>query len=245
VRIARTGEQPRAADDGGDGGGTVPPRLVVVGASWGGLHALTTIVRALPATFAAPVLVVQHRSKDAAGLLAELLQDVTPLRVLEVEDKEPLRAAQVYVAPPDYHVLVDEGHFALSTEAAVRFSRPSIDVSLDSAADTYGERAVGVVLTGANDDGARGLRRIVDRGGWAIVQTPDTAEVRTMPEAALKAVRGAQSPRWLVSPLADIAAELVAIVDTGAPVAAGADGNGVHGSEHGGQGTLGKRGAAS
>jgi two-component system chemotaxis response regulator CheB len=197
-----------------------PERIVVVGASWGGLHAVTTIVQALPAGFAAPVLVVQHRSKDAAGLLAELLQDVTPLRVVEVEDKEPLCAAHVFVAPPDYHVLIDDAHFALSTDAAVRFSRPSIDVSLASAADSFGARAIGVVLTGANDDGARGLRRVVDRGGWAVVQAPATAEVRTMPEAALKAVRESPSPRWIVTPLEEIAGELVALVGTGAPVAA-------------------------
>jgi two-component system chemotaxis response regulator CheB len=185
------------------------------------LHALTAIVRALPPTFAAPVLIVQHRSRDAAGLLAELLQDVTPLRVAEVEDKEPLCAAHIYVAPPDYHVLFDEGHFALSTEAAVRYSRPSIDVALASAADTYGPRAVGVVLTGANEDGARGLRRVVDRGGWAIVQTPTTAEVRTMPQAALDAVRASASPRVIVAPLDGIAPELVALVDTGMPTKAG------------------------
>ena len=195
-----------------------PRRVVVVGASWGGLHALTTIVRALPSQFAAPMLIVQHRARDAAGLLAELLQDATPLRVCEVEDKEPLRDAHVYVAPPDYHVLFDEGHFALSTEAAVRYSRPSIDVALASAADTYGTRTIGVMLTGANEDGAAGLKRVVDRGGWAIVQTPATAEVRTMPEAALKAVRGSGSPRWIVTPLEEIAGELVALVDTGMPV---------------------------
>src|SRR5205085_11799774 len=121
-----------------------------------------------------PMLIVQHRSKDAAGLLAELLQDVTPLPVLEVEDKEPLLDGHIYVAPPDYHVLIDDGHFALSTDPAVKFSRPSIDVSLVSAADTKGANAIGVVLTGANDDGARGLRRVVDRGGWGVVQSPAT-----------------------------------------------------------------------
>ena len=194
-----------------------PKHVVVVGASWGGLHALTTIVRALPAAFAAPVLIVQHRARDAASLLAELLQDVTPLAVCEVEDKEPLRAAHVYVAPPDYHVLFDEGHFALSTDDAVRYSRPSIDVALASAADTYGARAVGVVLTGANEDGAAGLRRVVERGGWAVIQMPETAEVRTMPDAALKAVRGSGSPRCVVAPLDGIARELVALVDTGVP----------------------------
>jgi two-component system, chemotaxis family, protein-glutamate methylesterase/glutaminase len=194
-----------------------PRHVVVVGASWGGLHALTTIVRALPPAFAAPMLIVQHRSRDAASLLAELLQDVTPLSVCEVEDKEPLRDAHVYVAPPDYHVLFDDGHFALSTEAAVRFSRPSIDVALASAADTYSTRAIGVVLTGANEDGAQGLLRVVERGGWGIVQTPATAEVRTMPEAALNALRASGSRRWIVSALEQIARELVALVDTGLP----------------------------
>jgi two-component system chemotaxis response regulator CheB len=208
----------RQAGTDGSNGSNGPKRVVVVGASWGGLHALTTIVRALPPDFAAPMLIVQHRSRDAAGLLAELLQDATPLTVCEVEDKEPLRDAHVYVAPPDYHVLFDEGHFALSTEAAVRYSRPSIDVALASAADTYGPRTIGVMLTGANEDGAAGLKRVVDRGGWAIVQTPATAEVRTMPEAALKAVRGSGSPRWIVTPLGEIARELVALVETGMPV---------------------------
>jgi two-component system, chemotaxis family, protein-glutamate methylesterase/glutaminase len=94
----------------------------------------------------------------------------------------------VYVAPPDYHLFVEETYFSLSTDDAVRFSRPSIDVTFISAADIYGARVVGVVLTGANDDGARGLRRITDRGGLAIVQDPATAEVATMPEAALASV---------------------------------------------------------
>ena len=199
-------------------------RLVVVGASWGGLHAISTIVSALPPTFAAPVLVVQHRGRDAAGLLADLLQDVTPLRVIDAEDKEPLLGGHVYVAPPDYHVLVDDEHLALSTDAAVKYSRPSIDVALAAAADAFADRAIGVVLTGANDDGARGLRRIVDRGGWAVVQAPETAEVRTMPDAALRAVREAGARRYVVAPLDRIAMELMALVDTGAPAAASAPG---------------------
>jgi two-component system chemotaxis response regulator CheB len=214
-RTAHSAQAARTASDGD------VARLVVVGASWGGLHALMTIVRELPPSFPAALLIVQHRSKDAAGLLAELLQDVTSLWVGEVEDKEPLCAGRVFVAPPDYHVLIDDAHFALSTDAAVRFSRPSIDVSLASAADAYGPRAIGVVLTGANDDGARGIRRVLDRGGWAIVQAPATAEARTMPEAALAAVRAAPSPRWLVAPLDEIGRELVALVDTGAPLRAG------------------------
>jgi two-component system chemotaxis response regulator CheB len=195
--------------------------LVVVGASWGGLHALSTIVRELPETIAAPLLVVQHRSKDAAGLLVELLQDVTSLQVVEAEDKEPLLPAHIYVAPPDYHVLVDDEHLALSTDSAVRYSRPSIDVSLHSASETFGARAIGIVLTGANDDGSRGLRHLVDRGGWGIVQSPESSEVRTMPNAAIRALRDSRSPRWIVADLHDIARELVALLHTGAPIAAG------------------------
>ena len=110
-------------------------RLVVLGASWGGLQALSTIVRGLPPDLPAAVVIVQHRSKDSGTLLAELLQDVTPLRVVDVEDKEPIVAGHAYVAPPDYHLLVDDGVFSLSVDAAFRYSRPSIDVTLTSAAD--------------------------------------------------------------------------------------------------------------
>ena len=106
----------------------------------------------------------------------------------EVEDKQPIAPAQLYVAPPDYHLLVEAGHFSLSTEEPVRFSRPSIDVTFESAAETFGARTVGVVLTGANEDGARGLKRIVEAGGYAIVQDPATAEMPIMPEAALRLV---------------------------------------------------------
>lgn len=162
--------------------------LVVVGASWGGLHALGTIVAGLPADFPLPVIIVQHRSRDSETLLEELLQDLTPLPIRQVDDKELILAGHVYVAPADYHLLVDGNHFALTTDAPVRFSRPSIDVTFASAADHCGPCATGVVLTGANDDGAAGLRRIVDRGGRGIVQDPRSAEMPVMPAAALAAV---------------------------------------------------------
>ena len=210
--MRRTVQSPACQDEES----AAPTHVVVIGASWGGLHALTTIVSALPPDFAAPVLVVQHRGKDAAGLLRDLLQDVTPLCVVDAEDKEPLHNGHVFIAPPDYHVLVDEGYLSLSTDAAVRYSRPSIDVALASVADSYGARAIGVVLTGANEDGAAGLRRIVERGGWGVVQNPDTAEVRTMPEAALRAVQATGAPRLVVAPLDRIGAELVALIATGA-----------------------------
>ena len=177
--------------------------LVVVGTSWGGLAALRTLVAGLPATFTMAVTLIQHRHKDSDHLLRVLLQERSALEVCEVEDKMPLQHGRIYVAPPDYHTLVEPGHFSLSTEAPVRYSRPSIDVTFNSAADSYGHRTVGVVLTGANADGAEGLRQISDRGGMAVVQDPTTAESPTMPTAAMKSV-----PRARVMPLAYIVAFL-------------------------------------
>ena len=162
--------------------------LVVVGTSWGGLAALRTLVTGLPGTFRMAVTLVQHRHKESDHLLRTLLQEHTALEVYEIEDKMPLQQGRIYVAPPDYHTLVEPGHFSLSTEAPVRFSRPSIDLTFLTAADSYGHRTVGVVLTGANADGSAGLRRISDRGGLAIVQNPATAESPLMPTAAVKAV---------------------------------------------------------
>jgi len=184
--------------------------IVVVGASWGGLNALSRLVADLPADFPMPLVAVQHRSKESDHLLAQLLQDRSALRVREVEDKEPIAPGHVYVAPPDYHTLVDliadVPHFSLNVDPPVRYSRPSIDVTFMAAADAFGGRAVGVVLTGANEDGAAGLRRIAERGGYAIVQDPATAEIRTMPQAALTAV-----PRAEVLPLDRIGERLAAL----------------------------------
>jgi two-component system chemotaxis response regulator CheB len=194
------GGRPAAADAPND-----DDALVVVGASWGGLHAVSAILRGLPADHRAPLVVVQHRSREAEGLLARLLQDVTPLQVCEVDDKQVVLPAHVYVAPPDYHLLVEGGpggaHFALSTDGPVRFSRPSIDVTMVAAAEAYGARTLAVVCTGANDDGARGARRVLDRGGAALVQDPATAEVRTMPDAACQHLATAPRARWDVVPL--------------------------------------------
>ena len=159
-----------------------------MGTSWGGLAALRAIVGALPPEFDIPMVVVQHRHRDSDALLARFLQDYTRLRVCEVEDKQTVEPGRVFIAPANYHLLVEKGNFSLSTEAPVRYSRPSIDVAMSSAAEAYGFHAVGVVLTGANEDGSVGLRRIADAGGLAVVQTPESAEVDTMPRAALAAV---------------------------------------------------------
>jgi two-component system chemotaxis response regulator CheB len=177
--------------------------LIAIGASAGGLSAVCTLVRMLPPEFEIPIAIVQHRAKESE-LLAELLQDCTGLRVVDVEDKQPIAAGYVYVAPPDYHLLIDQGQFSLSTDDLVLFSRPSIDVFFDSASDAFGAGVVGVVLTGANSDGSKGLRNIVLRGGLALIQDPATAEVNVMPAAARLAVPSAR-----VAPLAGLAQHLV------------------------------------
>ena len=163
--------------------------LVAMGASWGGLEVLRTILAALPPDLDAALVVAQHRAADSRpNGLRDLLGAVTRLRVVEACDKDTLVPGTAYVAPPDYHLLVDEGSLALSTDEPVQYARPSIDVLLESAGESYRDRCVGVVLTGANDDGARGLARVSELGGVAIVQDPATATRAEMPRAALAAV---------------------------------------------------------
>lgn len=167
-------------------------RIVVIGTSWGGLQALRCIGSALPPSFPLPVVAVQHRHRDSDHLLQELVQDRSVIPVSEVEDKEPMQAGHLYIAPPDYHLLIEDGYVILSTEEPVRFSRPSIDVAFATAASSYGAGVIGVVLTGANADGSEGLRRIVQRGGRAIVQDPAEAASGIMPAAAVSAVPEAE-----------------------------------------------------
>jgi two-component system chemotaxis response regulator CheB len=162
--------------------------IAVVGTSWGGLSALRELVAALPLDLDLAVVLVQHRHKLSDHVLPTLLQDRTELTVCEVEDKMPMEAGRIYVAPADYHLLVEPEYFTLSVEEPIRYSRPSIDLTFSTTADTYGSRAIGAVLTGANADGAEGLRRLAARGGFPLVQEPASAESPTMPAAALKAV---------------------------------------------------------
>jgi two-component system chemotaxis response regulator CheB len=162
--------------------------VVVVGTSTGGLHALTLLLSGLPGTFRLPILIVQHRSKDSDEKLSELLRGVSRLPVSEAEDKEPLCGPGVYLSPPDYHLLVEHDWLALSTEEPVAYSRPSIDVLFESAAYSHGSAVIGVLLTGANQDGTRGLQAIKQRGGYVIVQDPRSAESGFMPNNAVKNV---------------------------------------------------------
>lgn len=180
--------------------------LIVVGASWGGLEAIGRLLEGLPADLPAAVAVVQHRAAEDAAGLAGLLETRSQLPVRDVEDKDAIDPGRVYIAPPNYHLLVESGHFALSTEERVQYARPSIDVLFESAADAYGERTIGVILTGANEDGASGLARIKERGGVAVIQDPRTAERGAMPEAAI-----ASTVADAVLPLEEIAPFLIGL----------------------------------
>ena len=160
----------------------------VIGASAGALEALGILLAGLPKDFSLPLIIVVHLPPDKDSMLAELLSQHTHLIVKEAEDKEPILPGYVYIAAPDYHLLVEQDHrLSLSSEEPVRFSRPSIDVLFETAADAYSERLIGIILTGANADGALGLASIMANGGTGLVLKPELAYVATMPEAALKA----------------------------------------------------------
>ena len=165
----------------------VPYEIVVIGASFGGLSALQILLPEIAADFPLPIVIVQHRGKYENSGLCEFLRRHSSLPLDEPDDKEEIEAGRVYLAPRDYHLLIERGHFALSTEAAVSYARPSIDVLFESAVEAYKNAVVGLILTGANADGAQGLAQIKAHGGLAIVQDPSSAEARAMPEAAIAA----------------------------------------------------------
>lgn len=181
-------------------------RIVTIGSSWGGLGALKTLLCDLPADFPLPIAIAQHRSAGSrdAGL-ATYYDARTPLQVCTVDDKEPIESGRVYFAPPDYHLMVERGFFELSVDDRVQFSRPSADVLFESAVDAYGNGVIGVVLTGANADGADGLACIKANGGFTIVQDPATADRPDMPRAAIEAVGQPDA----VLPLGDVAPYLI------------------------------------
>ena len=166
------------------------PRIkaVAIGASAGGVQALLQILPSLPASYPLPILVVVHVPPDRGNALVPLFQSKCQVEVKEAEDKEPALAGVVYFAPSDYHLLVEaDGSLSLSSDELVNHSRPSIDVLLESSADAFGAAVAGVVLTGANGDGALGLRAILDAGGAAVIEDPKAAYASMMPAAALLA----------------------------------------------------------
>ncbi|RRS05859.1 chemotaxis protein CheB [Aquabacterium soli] len=175
---------------------SIDPRRIsgiVIGASAGGVDALSVLLPALQRQATVPVFVVLHLPRDRPSLLADIFASKCALPCREAQDKEPVVPGTIYFAPPDYHLLLDRGpgawpHLALSADALVNFSRPAIDVLFESAADIYGECLLGIVLTGGNHDGAAGLKAIHEAQGQTIVQDPADAQLSFMPEAALATV---------------------------------------------------------
>src|ERR1700742_2346745 len=167
-------------------------KAVVIGASAGALEALSVILPALPAGFRLPLIVVVHVPPDKRSMLAELFQAKCRIPVREAEDKEPISAGTVYFAPSDYHLLVEtQKSLSLSSDEPVLSPRPSIDVLFESAADAYGSALIAIILTGANEDGAKGMKAVSEAGGLALVKNPDGAFASAMPEAAIAMCPGA------------------------------------------------------
>lgn len=209
--------------------------IVVVGTSLGGLQALTVLLADLPPSFPLPVVIVQHRHKHSQNRLTDFLQQQSYLEIAEAEDKEPIAPGRVYLAPADYHLLIESPceweqslpendltgkeslaqpilcrgsfAFALSTEAPVCYARPSIDVLFESAADAFGEKVIGIILTGASSDGSQGLAKIKAEGGLTFVQEPASAQCGTMPASAIANVE----VDWIL-PLSEIAPCLVELL---------------------------------
>jgi len=162
-------------------------KAVVIGVSAGGMSALGEILPQLPADFPLPVIIVQHLSPQSDNYMIKHFNSMSKITVKEADEKEAILPGNVYFAPPNYHLLVEEDQtFSLSVENRVNYSRPSIDVLFESAIDAYCASLIGIILTGANNDGSKGLKKIKDCGGLTIVQDPETAEVSAMPESAIK-----------------------------------------------------------
>ncbi len=178
---------------------------IVIGASAGGVEALSELLPALPPDFGPAVFIVLHLPRERPSLLVEIFENRCALPVREAEDKEPIEPGTVYFAPPDYHLLIEKNRrIALSADEPVHFSRPSIDVLFESAADVYGERLLGIILTGGNEDGSAGLHAVHRAGGITVVQQPDSAKVPVMVVSALQ-----RAPADFVLSLPEIA-ELLA-----------------------------------
>jgi two-component system, chemotaxis family, protein-glutamate methylesterase/glutaminase len=164
-------------------------KAVVIGASYGGLYALMELLGGLTTDFPCPIVVVQHRYAGAVdeARLGQVLSRYSAVRVRDAEHGEPLAAPGVFLAPSDYHLIVDNDHFALTVDEFVQYSRPSVDVLFESAARAYGPGVVGVLLTGFGHDGSRGMAAVHEAGGWTIAQDPETALQPAMPRNAILA----------------------------------------------------------
>lgn len=162
--------------------------MIVLGGSSGGVEALLKIIPGLAPDFAIPIVIVMHQSRSSRSSLCEVLQARTKLKVREPEDKEKILSKHIYIAPPDYHLMIEEDRtFSYTFSELVNYSRPSIDVLFESAAEAYREKLVGVLITGSNADGAAGMQHIKNKGGLTIAEDPVTADSPVMPAAAIKA----------------------------------------------------------
>jgi len=184
-------------------------KAVVIGSSAGGLNALKVIFSQLEPKFGIPVIMVQHISPDAENYLIHILNALKNIPVKEADEKEMPVKGMAYVAPPNYHLLIEPDQtFTLTVDERVNYARPSIDVLFETAAEAYREGLIGIILTGANSDGSKGLKKIRDLGGLTIVEDPETAEVKSMPRAALHS-----TPADHVLPLEKIAPLLNSLVE--------------------------------
>ncbi|MBZ0241604.1 MAG: chemotaxis protein CheB [Bacteroidales bacterium] len=164
----------------------MPYKAIVIGSSAGGLQALKTIISGLSTSFDTPVIVTQHLSSSSDNYLVHFLNQFTHLTVKEADEKETVSRGHVYIAPPNFHLLVEEDFtLSLTVEEKVNFARPSIDVLFETAAEAYKNQLIGIILTGANHDGAKGIVQVKQKGGYTIAQKPDTAEAPAMPQAAI------------------------------------------------------------
>jgi two-component system chemotaxis response regulator CheB len=163
--------------------------VVAIGASWGGLYALMELLGALPTEFPCPIAVVQHRSHEDTDTkrLAKVLSRYSALPVADAEERAELEPAHVYLAPADYHLLIERGRFELTVDELVQYSRPSIDVLFESAANAYGPHVIGVLLTGFGRDGTAGMKAVKDAGGTTIAEDPESAMQAAMPQSAIDA----------------------------------------------------------
>lgn len=162
-------------------------KVVVIGTSAGGLSTLSELLSVLPYNYAVPIVIVQHRAKEQSTLLEEILQQKCKIPIRQAEEKEKIVPGYIFIAPPDYHLLIEEnGTFSLSSEEPVQFSRPSIDVLFETAADAFGKGLAAIVLSGFGGDGSAGITAVNRKGGITIAQNPDDAIHPSMPEAAAK-----------------------------------------------------------
>lgn len=164
--------------------------VIVVGVSSGGMNAMKVIFSLLPKDFNTPVIIVQHIGAHSDSQWIKLLNDISNLPIKEADEKEKIENGKVYIAPPNYHLLIEKDRtFSLTIDERVNYSRPSIDVLFESAAEAYADKLIGVILTGSNNDGTDGIKRIKECGGLAIIQKPETAESAFMPKSAIAAIK--------------------------------------------------------